>query len=119
MALTLSFAIIAGGLLALVAVPCFASYLLRSKERKEIDGKFGFGLVRTIRHFYLPLLDLSLRLRLLVLLVAAALVVGSLFLASKLGSEFLPKLDEGALWVHMDMPESISPSEAEKLTRVC
>jgi heavy metal efflux system protein len=117
MALTLSFAIIAGALLALVAVPCFASYLLRAKEQKETDGKFGFGLVRTIRGIYLPVLNLALKLRLLVLLVAAALVIGSLFLASKLGSEFLPKLEEGALWVHMDMPESISPTEAEKLTK--
>src|SRR5208337_4724586 len=66
MALTLSFAIVAGALLALVAVPCFASYLLRAKERKEIDGKFGFGLVRAIRGVYLPVLDLSLRLRFLV-----------------------------------------------------
>ena len=34
-----------------------------------------------------------------------------------LGSEFLPKLDEGALWVRATFPGSISPSEAARLTR--
>ena len=117
MALTLSFAIISGAVLALVAVPCLASYFLRAKEGKEIDGKYGFGLVRAVRRVYLPLLDLALKLRLLVILVAAAAMAGAVFLASRLGSEFLPKLEEGALWVHMDMPESISPTEAAKLTK--
>jgi cobalt-zinc-cadmium resistance protein CzcA len=120
MALTLSFAIVSGALLALVAVPCFASYFLRakdSKESKEGDSKFGFGLVRAIRRLYLPLLSLALRLRLATVLVAAGLVAGALLLGSRLGSEFLPDLEEGALWVHMDMPESISPTEAAKLTK--
>jgi cobalt-zinc-cadmium resistance protein CzcA len=117
MALTLTFAIVSGTLLALVAVPCFASYLLSAKQAKGDDGKFGFGLVRTIRRVYLPLLDLVLRLRLATVLVTAVLVAGALFLSSRLGSEFLPKLEEGALWVHMDMPESISPTEAAKLTQ--
>jgi cobalt-zinc-cadmium resistance protein CzcA len=33
------------------------------------------------------------------------------------GSEFLPKLDEGALWLHVNFPQAISPQEAERLVR--
>src|SRR5271157_3909307 len=47
-------------------------------------------------------------------------LTGALLLAGGLaygliGSEFLPKLDEGALWVRVFMPKSISPSEATKI----
>jgi len=44
MALTLTFAIVSGAILALFAVPCFASYVLRVKDESK-TGKMGFGIV--------------------------------------------------------------------------
>ena len=41
----------------------------------------------------------------------------TVLLGLRLGSEFLPKLEEGALWLHMTMPGATAPSEAAKLTR--
>jgi cobalt-zinc-cadmium resistance protein CzcA len=116
MALTLTFAIVSGAILALLAVPCFASYVLRVKDESK-TGKMGFGIVTAVRKVYVPVLTMAFKLRPLILIGAAIVVVGALFLATRLGSEFLPKLNEGALWVHMDLPESISPTEAARLTK--
>jgi cobalt-zinc-cadmium resistance protein CzcA len=50
-------------------------------------------------------------------MVAAVGTLGLAWLVgANLGSEFLPKLDEGALWVRITMPGSISPSEADRVT---
>ena len=116
MALTLTFAIVSGAILALFAVPCFASYVLRVKDESK-TGKMGFGIVTAVRKVYVPVLNMAFKFRPLILIGAAIVVVGALFLATRLGSEFLPKLNEGALWVHMDLPESISPTEAARLTK--
>lgn len=116
MALTLTFAIVSGAILALFAVPCFASYVLRVKDESK-TGKMGFGIVTAVRKVYVPVLTMAFKFRPLILIGAAIVVVSALFLATRLGSEFLPKLNEGALWVHMDLPESISPTEAARLTK--
>src|SRR3984885_5735804 len=116
MALTLTFAIVSGAILALFAVPCFASYVLRVKDEKK-TGKMGFGIVTAVRKVYVPVLTMAFKFRPFILIGAAIVVVCALFLATRLGSEFLPKLNEGALWVHMDLPESISPTEAARLTK--
>ncbi len=50
------------------------------------------------------------------LAVAVALLAVSGWVGAILGSEFLPKLDEGSLWVRVVMPGSISPTEADRIT---
>ncbi len=110
MALTLTFALIVGTVLALTIVPTLAVYALRP----GISDKEAI-LVRLLKVIYEPLLTLVLKLRYLALAVAVgALVVGGICM-SHLGSEFLPKLDEGALWVRSDLPESIGPGEAREV----
>ncbi len=116
MALTLTFAIIVGAILALVVVPCFASFFLR-RHNGEAGEKMGFGLVGFLRKHYVPLLNFALRRRALILGSAFGGLALAILLAAHLGSEFLPKLDEGSLWVRVTMPESISPSDAARLTR--
>ena len=121
MALTLTFAIVAGTVLAIVAVPCLASFFLREKPldpRKSADDQpMGFGLVGLLRRGYVPLLAFALRRRALILGVSVAALIGAVLLGGQLGSEFLPKLDEGSLWVRVTMPESIAPSDAARLTK--
>ncbi len=111
MALTLTFALIAGTLLALFVVPTLLSLVLRP-DRVAHQA----WLVERLQRLYRPALDLALRRRWLVLAAAVVLlgVAGVVTLA--LGSEFLPKLDEGSLWVRITMPGSISPTEADRIT---
>ena len=125
MALTLSFAIIVGVVLALTAVPCLASLFLRVRELHAADepahdpdkDEEQMGLAGFFHRRYVPLLDLALRRRSTVVIAALLLLTGTAVLEPRLGSEFLPKLEEGALWLHMTMPEATAPSEAAKLTR--
>lgn len=55
------------------------------------------GLVRFLKRLYRPLLDRALRHGMVAQLLALALALPALFVATRLGSEFLPALDEGAL----------------------
>ncbi|MDP9120820.1 MAG: CusA/CzcA family heavy metal efflux RND transporter [Acidobacteriota bacterium] len=114
MALTLTFALIAGTLLALFIVPTLLSFAL--KLDREAAPPRQPAIVQLLHRLYGPALGFALRRRALVLTAAVGCLAGALFLAAHLGSEFLPKLDEGALWVRVTMPGSISPTEADRIT---
>src|SRR5581483_781882 len=112
MALTLTFALIAGTIFAIVVVPALASFAVKTKIAEHESW-----LVRWLVRLYRPALDFALRSRTLVFTVAIALLVVGGITFHFLGSEFLPKLDEGDLWVRTFAPQSISPSESAKITQ--
>jgi cobalt-zinc-cadmium resistance protein CzcA len=92
MALTLIFALLGSLILALTLTPVMAALFL-PKQVKEKEP----WLVRLAHRLYEPALDLALRFRKLTLLGAAVLFIGAVFIASRMGGEFLPKLGEGAI----------------------
>jgi cobalt-zinc-cadmium resistance protein CzcA len=112
MALTLTFALIVGTILALTVVPVLASFALRTKFATHESW-----LVRRLMAVYRPALARVLRTRLLLPGIALAVLVLAVLALTRIGSEFLPKLDEGSLWVRAFMPETISPSEADRLVQ--
>ncbi len=115
MAYTLTFALICGTVLAIAVVPVLASF--RSKKgAAKASVPHESMLVGFLNRLYRPALDAVLGHRKESLAVAALSLAVAGFVAVKTGSEFLPKLDEGSLWVRVTMPGSISPSEAAKLT---
>ncbi|MCX8092465.1 MAG: efflux RND transporter permease subunit, partial [Verrucomicrobiae bacterium] len=69
-------------------------------------------LVRSARRLYAPILDLALRFRAVTVLAALAVLAGAVFLASRLGGEFLPRLGEGALAISTVRLAGISVDEA-------
>ncbi|MGA2126294.1 MAG: efflux RND transporter permease subunit, partial [Xanthobacteraceae bacterium] len=95
---------IAGGLLATFTVsPALCSLLLPAlvQERETI-------FVRGLRRVYRPLLNFAVTYRAITLGFAAVLLVGAFLAVRTLGLEFLPKLEEGNLWIRATMPASIS-----------
>jgi len=92
MALTLIFALLGSLILAITLIPVLTTFFL-PKEVKEREP----WLVRVAHRIYEPALNAALRFRKLTLLGAAALFVGALVLASRVGGEFLPRLGEGAI----------------------
>lgn len=92
MALTMIFALLGSLVLSLTLMPVLASLLLprRMKEHEPL-------LVRLAKRVYTPVLDLALRLRVVVVVAALALVGGGALLATRMGGEFLPRLGEGAI----------------------
>ncbi|QHS11572.1 efflux RND transporter permease subunit [Sinimarinibacterium sp. NLF-5-8] len=95
MALTVVLALTGAMLLSLTFVPAAIALLLRGPVKAD-DTR----LMRSARRLYAPLLRAVLRARALVLVAAAAMVIACAVLASTLGSEFVPSLDEGDIALH-------------------
>ena len=125
MALTLTFALLGGTILALTAVPVLISFAIRrlGPGAARAGGHEHAGheresrLVVVLGRLYRPALDAILGRRKAVLAAAAAVLAVGGVTAAFLGSEFLPKLDEGALWVRVTMPGAVAPSEAARMVR--
>jgi cobalt-zinc-cadmium resistance protein CzcA len=113
MARTYGYAL-AGALLATFTItPVIASMLLpkRLKEAETI-------VVRLLHRIYNPALRFSLNHRFLVVGIELAFSLGTFFLiAPRLGSEFLPHLEEGNFWIRASMPITLSLEDGEAATR--
>ncbi|MDD5295378.1 MAG: CusA/CzcA family heavy metal efflux RND transporter [Rhodocyclaceae bacterium] len=104
MAKTYAYAI-AGGLIATFTVsPALSSLLLTQHEHGEEETFVS----RWLRRLYTPAVEFALAHRRLTLAGATALMLVALLAARGLGLEFLPKLEEGNLWIRATMPSSIS-----------
>jgi cobalt-zinc-cadmium resistance protein CzcA len=112
MARTYGYAL-AGALLATFTVtPVLASLLLPARVVETETA-----IVRGLHRLYDPLLRFALRRRAL-LIGCGVLVLGvSAFLGARLGSEFLPALEEGNFWIRASMPMTLSLEDGEMATR--
>lgn len=103
MARTYGYAL-AGALFATFSItPVISSFLLprRVKEHETI-------IVETIRNFYVPKLNWALQNTKTVIIGALISLLIGLVMLSRLGSEFLPALEEGNLWIRASLPPTIS-----------
>ena len=110
MADTMAFAMLGSLVLALLFVPVLSSYWLKSVHEK-INKPYEW-----IRNFYVRCLDWCLDHSHATIAGGIAVFGASLLLVPFIGGEFMPHLDEGALWVRATMPYSISFEEASKFS---
>jgi heavy metal efflux system protein len=111
MADTTLFALAGSLLLTLTLLPILCAVFLRKgvRERRNV-------IFEAIKNVYTRGLDVCLRHPWATTLVSALLLAGSLLLVPGIGAEFMPHLDEGALWVRATMPSTISFEEASKIS---
>jgi len=95
MAFTVVVALLAALVLSVTFVPAALALTLRGRISEKENP-----IVAVVRRVYEPALGFALRQRLLVVSAAVALVVGSGWLATRMGSEFIPSLDEGDIAMH-------------------
>jgi cobalt-zinc-cadmium resistance protein CzcA len=95
MAWTVIAALLAAMVLALTFVPAAVAIVMRGRVA---EGESA--VVRALKRVYAPTLDLALRWRFVVIGSAAALLVLSGVVASRMGTEFIPSLDEGDVALH-------------------
>jgi heavy metal efflux system protein len=108
MARTYAYAI-AGGLVATFTVsPALASFLL-----PETVSEVETVIVRGLRRVYQPMIEFALHNRVLALGCGTVVLLGALVGVYGLGTEFLPHLEEGNLWIRASMPPSISLEESD------
>jgi len=110
MAWTVAFALIGATLVQLMVVPVLCTLLLQKRLRERSNP-----VLRALGRVQRPMLAALMRRRLLLILICAALAVGDILLVRSLGSEFLPHLNEGALWVRATLPANVGLAKAEAL----
>ena len=108
MALTVVFALAGSMILSLTLMPALASLVLRRRE----GGHRANILVRTLQRVYRPVLSWALSRRALVLGLAALVLGNAVFLASRLGSEFVPRLREQAVVINTVRLAGVSLGES-------
>ena len=112
MAWTITSALIGSLLLSLTLVPLLCFWLLRPPLPHEENR-----LVRACKRVYTPLLSRALGAPRTVLGVALVTLALSLVAARGVGSEFLPELNEGSIWLNVNLPAGISVTEATTQAR--
>jgi Cu(I)/Ag(I) efflux system membrane protein CusA/SilA len=111
LAFTKTYAMAASAGLAITLVPVLMGYFIRGKVLPEHKNPINRGLVG----LYRPLLNLSLRFPKTIIVVAIALMASAYYPTSKLGSEFIPPLDEGDLMYMPTTYPGISIGKAREL----
>jgi cobalt-zinc-cadmium resistance protein CzcA len=106
LAWTLSFALLGALLFTLTLVPVLTSILLKKDTRERNNP-----IVNFFNRVVMNGLNFTMAHKKIALLVAFSIMGLSLFSFKFLGSEFLPELNEGALWVEAKLPMSSSLSE--------
>ncbi len=111
MAYSVVSALVGALVLSLTLVPLLCSVMLK----KNLPEKENF-IVHAARSVYEPSLAWALAHTKTVIGVAVLALAASLALVPRLGTEFLPELNEGAVWINVQLPNSVSVSESQEMT---
>src|SRR5262245_27448237 len=112
MALTVCYALLGSLLMSLTLVPALATWVFGGgvRLRRHI-------VLECLRAGYLRLLRPAVRVPAITVVVATVLVTAALVLGARLGTEFLPQLDEGVIWIRANLPAGISLEKSAAVAR--
>ncbi len=113
MAFTLSFALLGAILLTLTLVPALLSYAVRNKDLAEKHS----GWMHKLQEHYRNLLLWAETRRKRIVAASVGLLVVALIGAPFLGSEFLPQLDEGNIWLTITLPPATVLDKTKEIER--
>ncbi len=111
LAFTKTFALVGATLLAVTLTPVLCTFLIRGKIHDEDDNR----IMRFLLGIYKPVLEWALRHRLITLGIALVFFVFALFLGSRIGSEFMPPLNEGTIMFMPVTDASITMTRAKEI----
>ncbi|SDY36723.1 efflux RND transporter permease subunit [Nitrosomonas sp. Nm33] len=110
MALTISFALAGALIISLTLIPVLLSYFIGPKLIERHNP-----LVHSMQQWYQKLLEAVLRHSSRLFMGASLALALSLASIPWIGTEFMPKLDEGNIWLTITMPTSVSLRKAKEL----
>ena len=112
LALTFIYALVGALLVSITVIPVICYFVFRKpiKERHN-------PVLEYLKSSYLRNLEWCLKHPLLLMAVTCSAFAASLTLIPLLGSEFIPSLDEGSLWLRLRMPPSISHRKTEEVVQ--
>ena len=114
LAFTKTFAMVGATLIAVTLVPVLCTFLLGGKFHAEDDNR----VMRALHFIYQPVLKLALTHKAITMLAETALFGGAIFLASGIGSEFMPELNEGDVMYMPITDPAISIDEALRVMKM-
>ena len=112
LAYAVTFSMLGSMLMALCVAPSMCAMWLRIKKTEPRQNP----IVRFVKGIYVPVLKWTMVHRYITVLIGGLLIGGSILAGLRLGSEFLPTIDEGNLLVRATMPASISLSRAVEIS---
>jgi len=110
MADTMIFALVGSLIVTLTLLPVLCAWFMRRGVQERRNAAFEY-----IKSVYTRGLDICLEHPWATTFASVLLLAGSLLLIPRIGAEFMPQLDEGALWVRATMPYTISFDEAAQI----
>ena len=110
MADTMIFALVGSLFITLTLLPVLCSWAFRKGAHERRNP--GFEALKSV---YSKGLDFCLARPWVTTIASVLLLVGSLLLMPRIGAEFMPHLDEGALWIRATLPYTISFEESRKI----
>ena len=113
MTYTLSFAILGAVLLTFTLMPTLLSFAIKKYDLAEKHSPW----MEKLQHRYEQFLSINFARAIPILLLSVGLLIGSLLLGTRLGSEFLPKLDEGNIWLTIDLPVATNLYKSKEIER--
>ena len=113
LAFTKTFAVLAAMALAVTLVPVLCTVFLRGRLRDESANP----IMRLLRRMYAPALSFALSHRSVTIAAAAVILAGALGVGSRIGSEFMPPLDEGDLLLMPVTNASVSLEQNTDIAR--
>jgi len=105
-------AMVAALVLALTLVPVVAGHVLRPPRPGANED---VAVLRKVKKWYAPTLDRCLRHPVVVALVTLAIALPSLLVGLRIGSDFMPQLDEGAFLLQTILPAEAALDEVDRL----
>lgn len=112
LAITVGLAIIASLLMSIFIIPQLCAIFLKPQEHKESP------VMRFFSRTYLPLLRFSIRRKSIILITAVVALIASLFVFTRLGTEFIPIMDEGAFDMDIALLPGVSLSKAIEVNKI-
>jgi cobalt-zinc-cadmium resistance protein CzcA len=107
LAFTVAIALFSSLFLSIFVIPVLCSFFLTQGEEKESL------ILRVVKKLYFPLLEIGLKTKVPILVVSAILLIGAAVAIPKLGTEFLPVMDEGAFDMDIVLLPGVSLDKAK------
>lgn len=112
LAYTLGFALLGGLILTLTLVPVLISMLLRKNVKEKHNP-----IVHKLTHWMLKGYDFTLKHKKTAIISSVIIIILGLYSFKFLGTEFLPELDEGSIWLRVQLPYSISLEKSVEVAK--
>ncbi len=103
-------------IVAVTLTPVLSSYLLTGERQLKSDERGGNPFIQWLNIKYEQSLKRALKFRSLILLISAILILGSIFLLSRFGRNFLPEFNEGTLTITTITLPGVSLEESGMIT---